>query len=57
MSIQSPIAQSPIAIVEIFNRHSYYPTDVEGFHVVHFEEQYQPETKVGAIPANFFFSL
>ena len=48
--------QSPIAIVEILHRHSYYLTDEDyaSFHVVRFEEKYQPETKVGAIPANFF---
>jgi hypothetical protein len=49
--------QLPVVHVEITDRFAHYGNGADSFRTVHFEEPYQPETKVGAIPANFFFSL
>ena len=49
--------QFPVVRVEIVNRFAHYGNDVDSFRTVYFDEPYQPDTKVGAIPANFFFSL
>ena len=49
--------QFPVVRVEIVNRFAHYGSDVDSFRTVYFDEPYQPDTKVGAIPNNFFFSL
>jgi hypothetical protein len=49
--------QFPVVRVEIVNRFAHYGNDVDSFRTVYFDEPYQPDTKVGAIPANFYFCV